>query len=174
MLASWLKKPHSRLVSSPDVGELMRSRQTETLTKEMKMYKIKCLECDEINETNHLDWSAIICRHCKEETYNPYYGQPSIYAALAGIDRSSANYDTKGYQDPSISLATGEKISLKEWKECLLFIETLIARFWSHIQKDQHDYADQLKEYIDDQCVLYFVDADKSIEEHYLKITGTS
>ena len=138
------------------------------------MYEIKCLECNVSNEVNHLEWSAAICQHCGEETYNPHYNQPSLYSALAGIDRTIRDHGSKYFHTPSISLSTGEKISMAEWRESLLFIETLIARFWSHIQKDQHNHADQLKEYIDDQCVLYFVDADKSIEEHYYKITGTS
>tara|TARA_Y100001938_G_scaffold141965_1_gene212503 strand:- start:4267 stop:4689 length:423 start_codon:yes stop_codon:yes gene_type:complete len=131
------------------------------------MYEIKCLECHETNTYNHLEWSAAVCQHCKQETYNPHYNQPSIYAALAGIDRTRRDHGNKGYHTPSISLSTGEKISLAEWRESLLFIHSLIQRYTIHMQKNQYDYADQLEEYIADQCLLYFVDIDKSIHEHY-------
>lgn len=131
------------------------------------MYEIKCLECNEINQVNHLDWSSITCLHCGEETHNPHYNQPSIYAALAGIDRTRRDHGSKGFHTPSISLSTGEKISLAEWRESLLFIHSLIQRYTIHMQKNEYDYADQLEEYIADQCLLYFVDIDKSIHEHY-------
>ena len=86
---------------------------------------------------------------------------------LAGIDRTIRDHGSKHYHTPSISLSTGEKISLAEWRESLLFIHSLIQRYTIHMQKNQYDYADQLEEYIADQCLLYFVDIDKSIHEHY-------
>lgn len=131
------------------------------------MYKIKCLECNETNEVNHLEWSSIICQHCKQETYNPHYNQPSLYQALAGIDRTIRDHGSEYFHAPSISLSTGEKISMAEWRESLLFIHSLIQRYTIHMQKNEYDYADQLEEYIADQCLLYFVDIDKSIHEHY-------
>jgi hypothetical protein len=131
------------------------------------MYQIKCLECNEINTLNHLEWSSIICQHCGEETYNPHYNQPSLYSALAGIDRTIRDHGSKHYHTPSISLSTGEKISLAEWRESLLFINTLIEKYTIHMQRDEFEAADALEEYIADQCILYFIDIDKSIHEHY-------
>tara|TARA_R100001460_G_scaffold32526_1_gene63810 strand:+ start:52 stop:474 length:423 start_codon:yes stop_codon:yes gene_type:complete len=131
------------------------------------MYEIKCLECNEINEVSHLDWSSIICQHCKEETFNPHYNQPSLYAALAGIDRTIRDHGSNHYHTPSISLTTGEKISMAEWRESLLFIHTLIQRYTIHMQRDEFEAAESLEEYIAHQCILYFIDIDKSIHEHY-------
>ena len=131
------------------------------------MYEIKCLECNEINTFNHLEWSAAICLHCGEETFNPHYNQPSLYQALTGIDRTIRDHGSEYLHTPSISLSTGENISMAEWRESLLFIHTLIQRYTIHMQRDEFEAADALEEYIAHQCILYFVDIDKSIHEHY-------
>ena len=132
-----------------------------------QMYEIKCLECHETNTFNHLEWSAAICLHCGEETSNPHYNQPSLYQALAGIDRTIRDHGSKHLYTPSISLSTGEKISLAEWRESLLFIRRLIKQYTIYMQKDEFEAADALEEYIVHQCILYFVDLSKSIQEHY-------